>query len=47
MNKDLYQKDECFGIVTDENGALKIIQKDNNDYNKCLKAEQLKRKKHQ
>ena len=32
MNKDLYQKDECFGIVTDENGAIKIIQKDNNDY---------------
>lgn len=32
MNKELYQKDEGFGIVTDENGALKIIQKDNNDY---------------
>ena len=32
MNKELYQKDEGFGIVTEENGALKIIQKDNNDY---------------
>lgn len=44
MNKELYQKDEGFGIVTDENGALKIIQKDNNDYNKCLWNDQLKRK---
>lgn len=32
MNQELYQKDDYFGIVTDENGSLKILNKDNNEY---------------